>query len=138
MGAPESSPPGGSIGGRGMGVQPGKQGLLQVRVVGAALSCFSRPPSRIRRLVAFEFGDGMAILPGSRVPSLRGYVLSERDRTFLVLVWGKFGNRLIPLFGSHMDRGAVPSAVARPCQAVPGTRLCRVDEQSSEEGCQAQ
>ena len=93
-----------------MGVQPGKQGLFQVWVVGAALSCFSRPPPCIRRLVALEFGDGMIVLPGSGVPSIWGYVLSERDRTFLVLMWGgELGNRLIPLFGSHMDRGGARS-----------------------------
>ena len=66
-----------------MCMQPGKHGLFQLGVVCAALSCFGRPPPSICSLVTFEFGDGMVVLPGSGVPSVWGYVLSERDRPFL-------------------------------------------------------
>ena len=86
-----------------------------MRVVCAALSCFRSPSSGICSFVAFEFGDGVRVLPGSGVPSFRGNVLSERHRAFLVLVGGEFGHRLFPLFGSYMDGGR--GAKLAPCFA---------------------
>ena len=64
VGAPQSSPPGGSRGGCGMGMEPGKQGLSEVWVVCAALSCFSCPPPSICRLITLKLGDGMMCTPG--------------------------------------------------------------------------
>ena len=54
-----------------------------------------------------------------------------------VFVRGELVDRLFPLVWSYMDGrwGRVTDAML--CQAVPGTRLCIISLQSSEEGCQA-
>ena len=86
-------------------MDPGQYHLLEMGVVHAALSCFSGPPSCICRLVLFELGDGMLVLPGSGMPMLRCYALSERDITFWCGMGGELVNCFLPLGWAHKHRG---------------------------------
>ena len=88
-----------------MGMNPCQYDLLEMRVVHAALSCFSGPPSCICCLVLFQFGDRVLILPGSGMPMLRCYALSERDSAFWCGMGGELGNCFLPLGRAHKHRG---------------------------------
>ena len=98
-----------------MCVNPGQYHLFEMGVVQAALSCFSGPSTRICRFVLFELGDGVVILPGSRVPSLRGDILSERNRPFWLGMGGELGHRFFPLGRAYVDWGR--SSQLSPCFA---------------------
>ena len=117
-----------------MVVDPCQNCLFEVGVVQAALSCFCGPPSRICRLVLFEFGYGMFILPGSGMPFL-GAMSSRRGTAPSGVAWGVS----LAIASSHwagpQKQGVGLEAVSMPCQAVPRTRLCTDVALSSEEGC---